>query len=1013
MAYQLKVSKNWIEIEEQLKPLGNKEKGDLFEKICEYYLLSEKVYEIKKVYGYGSYPREVIEKLGLVNQIDKGADLVAERENGELWIIQCKFRSNRKEVVTYAELSTALAISDKAEFRLIMANTESLPEIVNARGNIGTVLVDAFTGKDEKFWTGFFEWVGGGKLKKIEINPHDYQVDAIRKSKEYFAAKDRGQIVMACGTGKSYVSYWIAEELGAQHVLVMVPSLALLRQLLGDWTTANKGSAFEYLCVCSDASVIESASEDSIDSHLYELDVPVTTKPHEVVRFLERKSDRKMKIIFTTYQSSDVICDALKGLDGFQFDLAVCDEAHRTAGVGGMLFSKVLSDENITCKKRLFLTATPKIYSQGVIKMGERQDIELCSMDDEGIYGDRIYYLSFGEAIQRKLLTDYRVLAIGVNDSDFHQLLKRDELLLLKDKNGFTASAYDLATKIALVKAAKQYALTHTITFHARVKSAQRFVEGDHSVNHLFEDKSMFFGHVNGEMSSGERASVLDTFRNASRGVISNARCLTEGVDVKAIDSVYFVDPKYNVIDIVQATGRAVRLYPEKELGYVIVPVLINGDQDEETVLNSSAFDQVWKVIKAMMSQDERLEEIISKVRRYEGEEKQGANRKKEMEELYMKLREKAEFIDLPKRFDLERFEKHLYLRLVDTNGRSWDYMLGQLVEWRKINPDRWPSPSAKDLEEKKLGGWCSKKRGEYKTHKLSEKCIKELNAIGFLWDPLADQWTNGIAALRKFRLKNPNRWPRRYSRDTEENVLEIWCKYKRSAYKNDQLSGEQVKELNAIGFQWDPLADQWIDMVTSLKEFRLKNPDRWPNPHGKDPKEKIIGRWCSSRRAEYKNDQLSGERVKELENLGFRWDIFMDQWVNGIAALKEFRLENPNCWPNQHAKNQQEKKLGIWCSARRKEHRKRKLNGERIKELEDLGFQWEPLEEQLNELWDRGLSALKEFRLKNPNRWPSPKAKDLEEKILGNWVQHRRTEYKKRKLSQERIKELEDLGFR
>jgi predicted helicase len=416
---------------------------------------------------------------------------------------------------------------------------------------------------------------------------------------------DRGQLIMACGTGKTLISMWISEALRSERTLVLVPSLTLMSQTIQEWT-ANARDPFDYLAVCSDETVTD---RDAMVSHTADLGLPVTTDPAAVAEFAIRPGRR---VVFATYQSSPRLADAHR-LGAPAFDLAVADEAHRCAGPTGGDFATVLADDRIRATKRLFMTATPRYFTNRIKKIAGEADFEVASMDEEHKFGAVLHRLTFGEAIRRDLLSDYIVLVVGVDEGTYRAYVERGELVTPDGR--VITDARLLASHIGLAKAMRDYDLRRVVSFHGRVKRAEEFSSFFPGVvKWMPPDQApsgtIWSDYASGEMSSGKRDALLSRLRNLDeglRGLLSNARCLAEGVDVPALDGVAFIDPRGSQIDIIQAVGRAIRKSPEKKVGVIVLPVFIAEGDDAEEVLESSSFKNVWEVLKALRAHDEVL----------------------------------------------------------------------------------------------------------------------------------------------------------------------------------------------------------------------------------------------------------------------------------------------------------------------------------------------------------------------------------------------------------------------
>ena len=384
--------------------------------------------------------------------------------------------------------------------------------------------------------------VSGFILKSRLLNPlHEKpliktQQEAIDAALSHFKKNDRGQLILPCGTGKTLASMWIAEQLRGKNILVMLPSLALLSQTLREWAANTSIKPFHYLCLCSDTTV--DLGNDSPIEHLYEMDVPVTTDVKEVSSFLKSKNT-STKILFSTYQSSKVLSEAAKKTKT-AFDFGIFDEAHRTTGTKVGVWNLAMDDKKVPIKKRLFMTATPRIYAPHIIKKAQDNDVLICSMDDHNAYGKPFYEMTFGEAINRGHISDYKIVVICVTDAEVRKLIHQGGRVITDDEHEWDAKAF--AKRVALIKGLNAYGLKKVFTFHSRVNGAEAFTDtetpyGIHKVFKLLHPKKsphqdIKYFHVNGTMPSGVRSGLLQEFKEAEIGIMSNARCLTEGVDV-------------------------------------------------------------------------------------------------------------------------------------------------------------------------------------------------------------------------------------------------------------------------------------------------------------------------------------------------------------------------------------------------------------------------------------------------------------------------------------------------
>ena len=402
-----------------------------------------------------------------------------------------------------------------------------------------------------------------------------------------FDRDERGQMIMACGTGKTLTALFITEKLAAERTLVLVPSLSLLAQTLREWT-ANTKAGFDFIPVCSDQTVAE---PDAVVANTSDLGFPVTTDPGEIATFLRRRSGPR--VVCATYQSSPQIAEAFRLGRVPAFDLVIADEAHRCAGRVSSDFATILNADAIKARRRLFMTATPRYFTGRVVREAKEADFEVASMDNEAVFGPVFHRLGFAEAIERDLLTDYQVVVVGVDDATYRNWAERGRFVTLDGTE--VTDARTLAGQIGLAKAMRRYDLHRTITFHSRVKRAQEFADSLPEVIAWMPARqrpngNLWSDYASGEMPAGQRHVLLrhlGRLNHGERGLLANARCLTEGIDVPTLDGVAFIDPRRSEVDVVQAVGRAIRLAAEKTVGTIVIPVFIDTDEDPDIALES------------------------------------------------------------------------------------------------------------------------------------------------------------------------------------------------------------------------------------------------------------------------------------------------------------------------------------------------------------------------------------------------------------------------------------------
>lgn len=586
------------------------DKGKVFERLAQLYLQTRPEYVSALRHTWRvqvDLPRRIREKLHLPVR-DEGIDLIAEARDGTYWAIQCKFRSDQLKPLTYSELSTftnLAFVACRGISEAVIVHTTTKPirkrKLLGRTTEIG---LSAWLNTTREDWKRIRVLLRGRVERPIPRKPRAHQRKAIAAAKKHFRqGTTRGRLIMPCGTGKSLTSFWIAGALKARTVIIAVPSLALIKQSLEDWTrefvALRESPVPEWLCVCSDETV-GTVERDEFVGEIYDLGIPTTTDAREIGEFLTRKS-RARKIIFATYQSSAQLARAARKTR-MHFDLAILDEAHKTVGEKSKPFATLLLDKNIKVANRLFMTATERVL------FGKHDDV--LSMDNDAIYGKRFYQLTFKDAIRAKppIISNYKILTVTISDDRIKHFVRENRLLAIKGDKSQEREAQALAAGVALRRAFRRHDIRHAISFHRSIRAASDFADqnADLTRRRLFHPRVESF-HISSKKSAGERAQLLDDFKNEHAALMTNARCLTEGVDIPAIDCVLFADPKQSVIDIVQAAGRALRPYSRKKYGYVMVPLIVPKGMKFEDFAETTEFRRVAQIIVALSTQDERI----------------------------------------------------------------------------------------------------------------------------------------------------------------------------------------------------------------------------------------------------------------------------------------------------------------------------------------------------------------------------------------------------------------------
>jgi len=695
-------------------------RGDAFEVFAAAYLATQRSQMVKRIWPrMQSVPPTIARRLGWKPK-DHGSDGLIETIAGDFRGYQAKFRSKRA-ALPWAEVSTFFGVTDRCDDRLLITNSTNVAEIAEQRSDFISVRGNDLDQLEAADFRAMLEWMRGAAPHRKKATPRRHQREALADIRKAFKKEDRGTVVSACGTGKTFTALWAAEEIARRSVIVLVPSLALIRQTLRDWSKNTNWKSFDYICVCSDPTV--SQEEDSLVLRPTELPFSVTTDVAKVRKFL-RHPFQGVKVVFTTYQSAPIVGKAMGR--GDVFDLGIFDEAHKTAGSEGKRNAFALSDKNLRIRKRLFLTATPRKYRLPSKDSERGKDLEpVFSMDQPEIYGRHIHKLSFGKAAAAGIICDYKVIISVVTSSAAEQKQRRRGVVMVK---GDLVKAAQVVNQLATAQAVRKHKIGKVFSFHRSLASAASFVsEGSEGVQtHLGDFKAL---HIEGKMSTALREGILREFQEAKRGLVSNVRCLTEGVDVPAVDMVAFMSPKRSKVDIVQAVGRAMRTSPEtgKKLGYILVPLHVELKKNEslEDAVKRTGFGDVWQVLAAMQEQDEVLDEAVHQI---QADRKLGKGFNDEL------FRRRVEIVGPP--VALSALRKSVATKCLERLSRPWDEYVRMLLAFKKtFQHVRVPVDAKKPWQE--LGGWLHEVRKWKSRGTLSLERVNQLDQLGLSW--LAD----------------------------------------------------------------------------------------------------------------------------------------------------------------------------------------------------------------------------------------------------------------------------------
>ncbi len=628
---------------------SERQKGDEFERLMQKYFTEDPDYkdQFSEVYLW----KEWAQLQAQFDGTDIGVDLVAKKRDDTYCAIQCKcYAEDTRVSKPHIDSFISASASEIFTSRIL----------VNTGGELGENALRTIEPLGDKFRiirfrdleNSPFEWPDLSiqapeqlTYKQRKFHLKDHQQEAFDDVINGFKKHDRGKLIMACGTGKTFTALKIAEKIAGTEgrVLYLVPSISLLSQAMREWSE-QRGVPHSYVGICSDTR----AGDTTEDSSIQELKIPVTTDPSEIASALHKQDTGKMTVVFCTYQSLPLI-EEVQNSGAPPFDIIFCDEAHRTTGVDKpgdktSPFVLVHDADRIRANKRLYMTATPRLYTENARKKAADYNVEVFSMDDEEKYGPQFHQLPFSKAVELGELSDYKVAIFGISEHEVNAKLAGNT-----GKYGSEININDATRIIGCWRALQNpenkekddetlRPLKRVIAFTNRIDESkalahywndiiddaiEKLPEDEQPTNFLCETE-----HVDGTVHALNRKVRLDWLKNEYRSdsnddsdsetvcrILSNARCLSEGIDVPALDAVIFYKPRKSHIDVVQAVGRVMRKAPGKQFGYVILPVAIPDDKDPAAALNDNEqFSNVWSVLNALRSHDDRFDGQINSI---------------------------------------------------------------------------------------------------------------------------------------------------------------------------------------------------------------------------------------------------------------------------------------------------------------------------------------------------------------------------------------------------------------
>jgi superfamily II DNA or RNA helicase len=607
-----------------------------------------------------------------------------------------------------------------------------------------------------------------------------HQKEAARAIIQELMVTDRVQVVMACATGKTYVASYVVGTSASVSTVVFVPSLSLINQFVNEWREVN--GEFRHLCVANNYC--------------------------DVVKIKEFCSQPAPFVIFCTYQSSHLLSAA-----EVSFDVGIFDEAHRTAGKGLKRFSIPMHDDKIRITKRIFMTATPR-YGRGD---------DVSSMDDTDFYGKVVYNLPFSKAIERKIITPYKIVICSAKEED----------LVLDD--GVTK--HQALCRYAVSKAIRRFDLKRVITFHANIKSAWGFAQAG------IEGAKAF--HINGFMNPGEKQSIIDAYNQSERGVISNVKCMAEGIDIPTVDMVAFLNPRRSLVDIIQAVGRVMRLSSNKEFGYILIPVMIPEGKGPDSTLYESKFNRVWEVLNEIQSTNDIISSEIHGC---------GLEWSKSSVPDLSGL-SSLEF--LGEGIDPDKF----FVKVISAIADTFYIWLGKYQNFLRTHGRQPKTGNDIPQEEHNLGNWCIRQRTKYKAKELSKLHIDSLKDSGFILDLYWERFEKKLAILKKHIEEHDGRLAM-----TQTHPCWKWLQSQKRLEEQGRIREEARVALDTLGVEWR-IKKRSPERFDGFKEYLKVRKRGYVDP---DIERNFVIRYRSDF---YKGGRMSEDLKNKLHDIGFPFD--------------------------------------------------------------------------------------------------------------------------------------------
>jgi predicted helicase len=841
---------------------NSKQKGTFFETLCKFILLIHPNFnnKHKNVWLYDEIPPSVKDDIKIPEK-DKGIDILIENDNGVFICVQCKYRSDINNVVSYSDLSTffsQLYLASKIKNGIYMTNTiENCDEIT--KSSIVCFNYDFFDSLNTEFFKCLHKYLENHKkpvYKKLVLR--DPQKKCIESVLESFKTCDRNHIIMPCGLGKSITSFYIDKTMNNKKTLILVPSLYLLSQIYSSWVkeSFNDPIKYKYLLIGSDYDQSDKIITKSVDC---------TTDINLINQFYKNVSDKNKNkyIIISTYQSSKLLSDK-------EFDLIIFDEAHKTVGQDSY-FSFALHDKNIIGKKRFFMTATKRVYKtngsdSSDINSEDSEDSEdIISMDNENLYGSLVYEYTLREAIDNGYLCDYQLECMLINDKTIQEYKDNNKLIHLEanDKN-YYKDTHNIATAFMIKSMFDNNKIKHLLTYHSSINNSKQFAELLNSITGI---KTF---HIDGSYISNKRYKIIKEFVETEKAIITSSKVLNEGIDIPIVDSVCFVDGRKSQIDIIQCIGRSLRSFGLQKMAKILIPMEENELKDDKLV-----FGHIISILKTLKIYDYSIVDYFV-AKKYD----QNPNKQLIKYSSYNNISFEKVFTNV----DFKALENGISSKIIDIIF-NWENTLQKYIEFVEKNKKK-SNKRSKDIKEKRLGEWFDQQIKYYKQNKNGMK------------DPeRRKKWEEFMEKYKEYLLTNDEIWidmsqkaviffekykkrPNKRSKDVVEKRLGHWISQQITQYAQNKNGMKDLERRK----KWKEFVEKnkeylftkeelWIIMLQKVVEFIEKYKKR-SNKRSENIEEKTLGKWLTRQIQNYKNNDR-GMKDPERRKI---WEEFVEK---------------------------------------------------------------------------------------------------------------------------------------